>query len=375
MELEIKFTSRSNKVYEFNSTEHFILFINEQLKYWDVFITEFDLSGINNQPISSSKCLSALLSEVKSLEESLNNETTQEQSKKTIISNFLNSLRSKLSYWLHSEDLLTAPYIDCFRKFGSNASMHFIGYATETEGVPKQITKDTLNAYIFFYEFKNSNINYLSRLESEKKSIQETLQNLRLNCDEVESAFNEQLTNVKLLKNSSSDEFKDLYYKNATEHDSKLTEFTTEFDSFIDNSTRRVNDLENLYQEKLRLAKPAEYWKKSAEKYAKQGYTFMAILVLWIVCGFVYVSSFFNSWLQGESHHLNLTTLEGAVIFGTAITIYTLLAKTISKLTFSSMHLMRDSEEREQLTYLYLALTKESELDKTSREGANKFLI
>ena len=55
MELEIKFTSRSNKVYEFNSTEHFILFINEQLKYWDVFITEFDLSGINNQPISSSK--------------------------------------------------------------------------------------------------------------------------------------------------------------------------------------------------------------------------------------------------------------------------------------------------------------------------------
>ena len=96
MELEIKFTSRSNKVYEFNSTEHFILFINEQLKYWDVFITEFDLSGINNQPISSSKCLSALLSEVKSLEESLNNETTQEQSKKTIISNFLNGLRSKL---------------------------------------------------------------------------------------------------------------------------------------------------------------------------------------------------------------------------------------------------------------------------------------
>jgi hypothetical protein len=40
----------------------------------------------------------------------------------------------------------------------------------------------------------------------------------------------------------------------------------------------------------------------------------------------------------------------------------------LSKLTFSSFHLMRDSEEREQLTYLYLSLNNEGQIDGTSRE-------
>ena len=42
--------------------------------------------------------------------------------------------------------------------------------------------------------------------------------------------------------------------------------------------------------------------------------------------------------------------------------------KVLSKMTFSSFHLMRDAQEREQLTYLYLALTHESEIDKSSRD-------
>ena len=44
------------------------------------------------------------------------------------------------------------------------------------------------------------------------------------------------------------------------------------------------------------------------------------------------------------------------------------LMKLLSKMTFSSFHLMRDAQEREQLTYLYLALTHESEIDKSSRD-------
>ena len=41
--------------------------------------------------------------------------------------------------------------------------------------------------------------------------------------------------------------------------------------------------------------------------------------------------------------------------------------RVISKLTFSSFHLVRDAEEREQLTYVYLALHKEKGIDQTER--------
>ena len=36
-------------------------------------------------------------------------------------------------------------------------------------------------------------------------------------------------------------------------------------------------------------------------------------------------------------------------------------------MAFSSFHLMRDSEEREQLTYLYLSLSEETSVEEGSR--------
>jgi hypothetical protein len=65
---------------------------------------------------------------------------------------------------------------------------------------------------------------------------------------------------------------------------------------------------------------------------------------------------------------IKLNTFQGAVIFGSILAVYAFLVKTLSKLTFSSFHLMRDSEEREQLTYLYLSLNNEGQIDGTSRE-------
>ncbi len=61
------------------------------------------------------------------------------------------------------------------------------------------------------------------------------------------------------------------------------------------------------------------------------------------------------------------TAIKWSVIY---ITLFSFLAYAIrifSKLTFSSFHLVRDAEEREQLTYVYLALQKEKGIDQTER--------
>ncbi len=63
-----------------------------------------------------------------------------------------------------------------------------------------------------------------------------------------------------------------------------------------------------------------------------------------------------------------MSTIQGAILFGSFAATYAYLLKVISRLAFSSFHLMRDAEEREQLTYLYLSLTNESVIDKDSRD-------
>ena len=56
----------------------------------------------------------------------------------------------------------------------------------------------------------------------------------------------------------------------------------------------------------------------------------------------------------------------GIVVF--ILAIYTYLVRLIAKLAFSALHLMRDAQEREQLTYVYLSLINEKGIDEKSRD-------
>lgn len=134
-----------------------------------------------------------------------------------------------------------------------------------------------------------------------------------------------------------------------------------------DKFSQLIGDLEKKYGEKLRLAKPAKYWHEAAKKYGIQGIIWMLLLSLFIFLGLYYLSEFFNNWLLGKEIGVRLNTLKGVLLFGTGIAVFVFLIKTVSRLTFTSFHLMRDAQEREQLTYLYLSLTNENKIDAESR--------
>ncbi len=82
----------------------------------------------------------------------------------------------------------------------------------------------------------------------------------------------------------------------------------------------------------------------------------------------IFFSYFFISWLLGLKTEIKLNTLEGIILFGVIISSFAILIRTFSRLAFSSFHLQRDSEEREQLTHLYLALSNETDIDVDSRK-------
>ena len=139
-------------------------------------------------------------------------------------------------------------------------------------------------------------------------------------------------------------------------------------DSEVLNRKAKIQELEDIYQEKLRMAKPAEYWNNAAKKFRLEGIICAGLLVISLLLGAVYLSNFFTDWLMGQELQVKLNTVQGIVIFGTLLAVYGILIRVLSRLAFSAFHLMRDAEEREQLTYLYLSLINEKKIDEKSRD-------
>ncbi|EJG1066426.1 hypothetical protein C4G47_RS19150 [Vibrio parahaemolyticus O1] len=136
----------------------------------------------------------------------------------------------------------------------------------------------------------------------------------------------------------------------------------------LEGSTKKLSELEATYQEHLKLEKPAEYWSKSAKKYDDSSSLWFGVLVLLILVGVAGFAHFYSLYLSGQDTGVTLDTVKGIVLFVSGITIYGFLIRVVSRMLMSATHLKRDSEERAQLTYFYLALIKDGAIDEKSRE-------
>ncbi|WP_214511908.1 DUF6161 domain-containing protein [Pseudomonas brassicacearum] len=130
----------------------------------------------------------------------------------------------------------------------------------------------------------------------------------------------------------------------------------------------RLETLESTYKEKLRLEGPATYWAKKASEHQTRGYIWTGVLSVTLFFSVIGLWTSFNLWLSGDRTPIALNQIEGALIFVTLISTLAFTVKTLSKLVFSAFHLQRDAEEREQLTHLYLTLSKDTQVDEESRK-------
>lgn len=301
----------------------------------------------------------------------LDNFRIEEWDQNTLNNQVSNLQRNQLSVlnqsWLWSGNSFSEALVNCNASYNASVANQF-----STAVLGKQqfsiSNKDSLIGSVLAYEFFVVESSITSRTKAElaametvRDSIQRHNSKLSEELDVFKGNFSEWLISTKT---EWSDWEQEQVTKTADAHDERGAEFI----SFMDGCKVRIEDLENTYQEKLRLEKPAEYWKKSARKYGIQGSLWVTALVAVSLMGIVYFYDFFSSWLLGQKLKVELSSLHGALIFASILTAYAFLIKALSKLTFSSFHLMRDAEEREQLTYLYLSLNQDSQLDSSSRD-------
>lgn len=276
------------------------------------------------------------------------------------------NLREIGSRWIWSGHPFVTHLVGLHKKYEASAIDAYLNVVLR-----KQVSLNSHGGFMAAmagYEYLAQNSDVVKRRRGEKVSLGRLRNSFEEARNSLFSETEERRRELGEWVEEKKAESERLYRVNKVLGERRAARQVREFDRAVDKLERRARQLESLYEEKLRLEKPAEYWKRAARKYLNQGRCWAGILLAFLISGLVGAGFFFSAWLQGQEVGVSLSTLQGAVLFASIAAVYAFLIKVVSRLAFSAFHLMRDSEEREQLTYLYLSLTKESEVDKESRD-------
>jgi hypothetical protein len=233
--------------------------------------------------------------------------------------------------------------------------------------------KNSLMGAILAYEFTQKEVSNIAKRSVAERGAIKTLEGLlEQKISETESEFsnhirlvnekyNEFTTKIDTLKNEKNSLFSEWFEETTT----TVSEFNT-------NSKHNIKALEDSYDELLKLKKPAEYWQERAVELQKEGWKAMNWLIGLVIgtCLILYVllwitpESMLTSFFNGDRSN----SIRWSIIFITFISFIAFGIRILNKAAFSAFHLSRDAEERYRLTFVYLAMIKDSSVDKSDRQ-------
>lgn len=233
-------------------------------------------------------------------------------------------------------------------------------------------TSADLTGAILAYEFLHKDVSIiLKRSKSELSSISSLKSKLDQYISDVESNYSIHLKFIE-------DKYRENVYTLEKWRDEKAISISNWFEKtqnnfveFDNDAQSKIGSLEKTYEELLSLKKPADYWKTRAIELNDQGRKFLRWLVGIIL--FSCACLFLLLWLTPEDMLTSFfnedksAAIRWSIVFITFISFLAFGVRALTKITFSSFHLARDAEERERLTYVYLAMIKEASVEKEDR--------
>jgi len=250
---------------------------------------------------------------------------------------------------------------------GESAYRYFTNYGTSNLNDLNQFI-----GHIKAYEFENQNLSQIvKRRKLERKSLTEIQNEWKQKTQDLNISFEKQEIELLEWKNNFVSTQEKWQSQKDSDHDKFFKEQKVIIDELIEKSKTSLSDMENTYTKKLSLEGPVVYWKERIRKYKKQGIIWISLLstvITFMVFTLVLIlynlpDAFHKKLFAGEPE-----AVKGIIIFATIISFGAYLSKTFTKLTFSSFHLQRDAEEREQLTMVYLALINEGKINTEERD-------
>lgn len=167
------------------------------------------------------------------------------------------------------------------------------------------------------------------------------------------TAFHEQEQRIAELTRQTDDKFKAL---------------GDESEKYFAAKELRCSELEALYEEKLKLQAPAQYWKDLEKEYRKKGSWWMVASVAFaiiMVAALIDVLIKMPNLFSAAEHWFDVVRIYAILTVIASVAIYVL--RLFVKLTVSSIHLSRDAKERNNLTCFYLALIEKKGVSEKDR--------
>lgn len=262
---------------------------------------------------------------------------------------------------------------------------------------PIGTSKNAFVGALLAYEFENPKSILSKRHYSANKKIEELNSRVEDLLSQNESHLLESLEKSKVdyqnyinkiddFKSDKESVFNDWFEGNE---ENKVLGVKKEFDDFKvskellfntwfegteeeNGAKQKITELQNKYKELLKLKEPAEYWKERAVKLRTQGWiAFTALLVfvvivVWSLGKLLWKTpeQIYTSFFEGDKS----AAIRWSIIYVTFISFMAFCIRAITKVMFSSFHLARDSEERNTLTYFYLSLINDADVEKEERQ-------
>lgn len=287
---------------------------------------------------------------------------------------------SLINYWKPIQNRLQnrgnfftydSPYTEFLININEKLPAALTGAYQFIIGSHNMSSRDSFIGGLLAYEFELKDKTELTqRRGKEKISISKLKRDFREQLNESEQQLTEHLTKANQEYQSHVTLIDGFKEEKEKLFDSWFSQSKKTFSEFDSKTKERISDLEKTYEELLRLKKPAEYWKKRAGVLIEEGWKAIYWLIGLVV--FACITLYFLLWLTPAGMLLsfaegNFSAIKWSIIYVTFISFLAYGIRALHKVAFSSFHLARDAEEREQLTYVYLSLIKDKAVDEKDK--------
>ena len=361
-ELKIRISDKMGELNEFTSFKSLIDLLKQEKIFWtDVNLELDELNKTKQFPYI--KLHLKLQSWIDSLEKYVENDGAANLSNDEI-SGIINNINQKK--WLSCTRNYTKAYIECYKKFGFDPAEKFLTIVSDTN--VRSISLNISNSFdmlamLSAYEYLSKDGDFSSRRSSELSALKELYKSYLKSKNELDeniiSINNHHRDDVTINKNTFNDLCNEISNKNKeimTDHDASFTKL-------YEQSTKKMSELEKTYENKLTLSAPVLYWKKAAKINGRYGLFWGLLLGLIVSAGIGLFSFFFYRWLGSHDLPVKLSSIQGVVVFGVILALFTVAIRMVSKMMLSSFHSKHDADERVNLVYLYLALKHKNKID------------
>ncbi|MDO1500336.1 DUF6161 domain-containing protein [Winogradskyella maritima] len=266
-----------------------------------------------------------------------------------------------------------SPIVDFIFKLESNfkgSAQGAYDFFTDGNFEYNNVDKNYFIGWHRAYEFFTQDADLVKRRNSERQTLSRVRSEYVKNLEQNDKNVTDHIAEKEKEYLEKEEAISRLIRKKNTQYETWKSHSQNEFSSFLTASDKAFKDLEAIYKEKLKLEAPAKYWNDRAVKLKKEGEKWLIGLIACSVIAIISLGAvlyFISDGTIKDLFSTSASAIRWSIVFITFVSFLAFAIRIFSKLTFSSYHLVRDAEEREQLAYVFLALKKEKNIDPTEQ--------